>query len=106
MPSRSEMYAAIKRDYGGTVLDDHINLVLDMYEQDTEFIERLCKEEKKKHKRAAPEPKTRLTLEDFEQIQKRFQEEQARVVFSPPEIRNDKDIAETHKSECSTSSSE
>ena len=106
MPSRSEMYAAIKRDYGGTVLDDHINLVLDMWEQDTEFIERLCKEEKKKHKRAHPEPKTRLTMEDFEQIQKRFQEEQARVVFSQPQVINVGNEAETHKSECSTSSSE
>ena len=84
MPSRQEMYAAIKRDYGGIVLDDHINLVLDMYEQDTEFIERLCKEEKKKHKRAAPEPKTRLTMEDFEKIQQKFQQEHARVVFSSP----------------------
>ena len=86
MPSRSEMYEAIKKDYGATVLDDHINLVLDLWEQDQSFIERLCKEEKKKHKRAAPEPKTRLTMEDFEQIQKRFQEEQTRVVFSQPTV--------------------
>ena len=74
MPTRREMYEAIKRDYGNALLDDHINLVLDMYEKNPEYIEQLCKEEKKKHKRV-PEPKTRLTLEELEAINKKFEEE-------------------------------
>lgn len=75
MPTRKEMFEAIKADYGAALLDEHINLVLDLYEKNPEFIERLCKEEKKKCKRV-PEPKTRLTVEELDALNQKFIEEE------------------------------
>lgn len=66
-PTRSELFKSIKEDYP-SVLDDMINMVLDLYETNPDFIEQICKEEKKKTKGRIPKVKTQLTFEEFEKL--------------------------------------
>lgn len=66
MPTKSDMKKAVMQDYPH-LPTEMIDLVLDLYESDPDYIERLCKEEKKKMKRV-PTPKTQLTLEEFERL--------------------------------------
>ena len=88
MPSRKEMYDAIRSDYGSTIPDEWIQLVLDMYEKQPEYIERLCKDLKKEAKgvdkgrlrQGAPLPKTRLTIEEIEQLNKKAEEVQQYIL--------------------------
>ena len=81
MPTRKDMFEAIKAYYGNALLDEHINLVLDLYEKRPEYSEQLCKEEKKKHKKV-PDPKIRLTMEERDEIQKKFDEELPSILAS------------------------
>lgn len=68
MPVRSEMRKAVAEDYPHLPMD-FIDLVLDLHETDPEYIERLCKEEKKRTgSKRAPEPKRQLTVEEFEAL--------------------------------------
>lgn len=81
MVSRKEMYEAIRADYGSTIPDEWIQLVLDMYEKQPEYIERLCKDLKKEAKgKSAPPPKTRLTIDEIEHLNKKAEETQQYIL--------------------------
>lgn len=72
MRTRSEMFKSIREDYPN-LIPDHINMVLDLYETDSgrDFIEQICKEEKKKHKGKLPKVKAQLTIQEFEELHKK-----------------------------------
>lgn len=83
MPNRKDMFLAIKNDYGEALLDDHINLVLDLYEQNPDYIERLCKDLRKQHKKGTfIEPKTRLTVQELDALNQKFKEDEQRIIES------------------------
>lgn len=69
MPSnRSEMMKAIQSDYP-LMPDFLIDLVLDVYEKNPQYIEDWIKEEKKRTKmKHPPAPKHTFTLEDLERL--------------------------------------
>lgn len=69
MPSnRADLMKAIKQDYP-TMPDFMIETVLDVYEKDPDYIENWIKEEKKRLKtNRPPQPKTQLTIEEFERL--------------------------------------
>lgn len=79
------MYDALKADYGNTVPDEWLHFLLDTYEKDPEYIERLCKDLKNEHKakglgKSLPPPKTRLTAEELEQLNEKAKEVQEFVL--------------------------
>ena len=72
MPTRKEMFEAIVADYP-TLPHEFINTLLDLHEKDHDYLETIIKEQRKKFKRV-PEPKTQLSLEEMERIQKKIDE--------------------------------
>lgn len=80
MPNRKEMFAAIKSDYSH-VPDEFINIILDLHEQNSGYIEDIIKEEKRKNKGKIPAVKRQLSLEEYERIHAKFKEEEARILL-------------------------
>ena len=72
MPSRKEIFDSIVADYP-TLPHEFIHTLLDLHEKEPEYLEKIIKEQRKKHKRV-PEPKTQLSLEEMERIQKKIDE--------------------------------
>lgn len=78
MPSKKDMMAAIKQDYPN-LPDDYVELVLDVYEKDAEYIERLCKQMKKESKhKGIPPVKTQLTLDELDRLSQKHKEDEER----------------------------
>lgn len=73
MPTRNEMFQALSADYPN-IPSDMLQLLIDLYEKDKDWVEERIKIEKKKCKGRIPPPKTQLTLEDMEMFSEKMKE--------------------------------
>lgn len=82
---RDEWKKQIKRDFP-LVLDEHVDLVLDLWEQKPEFIQQLIKEEKQRTGlKRPPEPKKQLTVDEFVKLNSKTTVEVEEDVVTPSE---------------------
>lgn len=70
---KKEMKEAIQLDYPN-MPEQFIDLFLDVYEKDPDFIQERIKHEKKIHKKV-PDPKVQLTLEELDKLTEKFNKE-------------------------------
>jgi len=70
---KKEMKEAIHADYPN-MPSEFLDVFLDMYEKDKEWIEDRIKQQKKIHKKV-PEPKVQLTLEELDRLTEKFKAE-------------------------------
>jgi hypothetical protein len=78
MVSRKELFEAIKADYNN-LHPDMINLVLDLHETDSQYIEGILKEEKKKCK-VIPRPKRQINLQELDLLTELFKEKEKDIL--------------------------
>lgn len=82
MPTRAELFQAIKQDYPH-LFDYMINLVLDLHEKNPDYIEMLIKNEKKSSKtKGAPKVKSGLSIEELDRLNAKFKEQEAEILKS------------------------
>ena len=80
---KQELIDAVRQDYP-QLPADFITLLLEIHEKDPDYVEGLIKSEKNRLKtKRPPEPKTRLTAQEMDELNAKFQETQAALGLAP-----------------------